>query len=312
LRGSALIATLPAAHQAPLLRQILEHPEIAGARYNVGARSPWTPRETLERVAAIARGAGKTLWVDLKGRQLRIEQWAVPTYGDIVLNHEIEVDLPARIVFRGGEAATIVEVVGRRVYVDPPPPAAVGQGQAVNVHGTNLVVRGYLTEEDEEYLEACRTLDIADVMLSFVEEARDVLDVRALLPDARPVLKIESPKGLALVATAGRPGLEGCRLMAARDDLMVNIGENTAEMLPALEALVRADPEAILASRLFLGVERTGAAALADFCDLRLMEGFGYRAFMLSDGISLRHFPEAMRAWRDYRAVTDRAADARG
>lgn len=306
---ATLLATLPAAHQTPLLRQILGSPSIAGARFNVGARSPWPPRETLERVAAEAARAGKRLWIDLKGRQLRIVQWAVPTFGDIVLNHEIEVELPARIIFRGGESSEIVEVRGNRVFVDPPPATAVGQGQAVNVHARRLEVKGYLTEEDEEYLDACGSLGIFDVMLSFVEGPEDIAVVRSLLPGVRPVLKIESPAGLAFVRSAGPEGLAGCRLMAARDDLMVNIGGNPAEMLPALEELVAIDPETILASRVFHGVEQKGTPSLADFSDVRLMELLGYRTFLLSDGLCLRRFAEAAAAWEQYRTVTDRAVD---
>jgi len=303
-----LLATLPAVHQTPLLRRILAHPSVGGARYNVGARSPFSPRETLERLVDAARDEGKALWVDLKGRQLRIVQWAVPTFGDIVLNHEIEVELPARIYFRGSEWSEIREVRGNRLFVDPPPPSAVGQGQAVNVHAARLTIRGYLTEEDEAYLEACQALDIADVMLSFVEEPEDIAVVRDRLPGVRPVLKIESPRGLELVRTASAETLGGTRLMAARDDLMINVGENKASMLPALELLIRKDPEAILASRLFQGVER-GEPALADFSDLRLMESLGYRTYLLSDGICQRHFDAAVKAWEDYRAVTDAAED---
>lgn len=298
-----LLATLPAAHQVTLIERMLAHPLVDGVRYNVGARSPYSPRETLERLSDRARAAGKRLWIDVKGRQLRIVQWAVPTYGDIVLNHALRVERPAWIWFRGGERSQILEVRGDRIYVDPPPKSAVGQGQAVNVHGPGLEIEGYLTEEDEEYLEACRSLGLEDVMLSFVEQASDVDAVRARLPGARPVLKIESPKGLAFAASHA-PG--ELRLMAARDDLMINIGEDKAEMLPALDLIASLDPEAIVASRIFAGIERTGEPALADFSDLRLMELLGYRSFLLSDGLCLRHFDEAMRAWSSYRGVAGR------
>jgi pyruvate kinase len=304
-----LLATLPAVHQAALLRRITAHPAISGVRYNVGARSPYPPRETLERVLAVTEAEGKALWVDLKGRQLRILQWAVPTYGDIVLNHEIEVERPARITFRGGEWSEIVEVRGNRVYVDPPPSVAVGQGQAVNVQAAALVIHGYLSEEDEAYLEACRALGIDDIMLSFVEDLQDVASVRERLPGVRPVLKIESLRGLDLLRTAPPEALEGMRVMAARDDLMVNIGPRPAAMLPALDQIIRRDHEAICASRLLLGVERGGGASMADISDLRLMESLGYRTFLLSDGICQRHFDAAVTAWEDYRAVVDAEAE---
>jgi pyruvate kinase len=300
-----LIATLPPVHQSALLSQIVAHPGVGGVRYNIGARSPFPARETLGRVVDATRRANKPLWVDLKGRQLRIVQWAVPTFGDVVLNHEFTVGRPAKMWFRGGEFSEIREVVGRRVFVDPPPPTAVGQGQAVNVDGPELEIRGYLTDEDEEYIEACRDLGIVDVMLSFVEQDSDIAAVRERLPGARPVLKIESQRGLRFIASKSASSA-GCRLMAARDDLMINIGENKAEMLPALEMLIQHDSTAILASRVFSGVEKSGAPALADFCDIRLMENLGYRSFLLSDGLCQRHFADAARAWEDYRAVSDR------
>ncbi len=299
-----LIATLPAAHQGRLTREIIEHPAIHGVRYNAGARSPYSPRETLERILDMTEAAGKLFWLDLKGRQLRIVQWAVPTFGDIVLNHEVEVETPARIFFRGNEWSRVIEVRGNRVYVDPQPPSAVGQGQAINIHGENLRIHGYLTAEDEAYLEAARDLGIERVMLSFVEEEGDIAAVRERLPNARPVLKIESPKGLGFVRGATASLLAGCQLMAARDDLMINIGENKAAMLPALKLLIEKDPECILASRIFQGIEqKNGAITMGDLSDLRLMELLGYRHFMLSDGLCQRFFVEAIAAWQDYQEI---------
>lgn len=299
-----LIATLPAAHQTRLIREIVEHPSVHGVRYNVGARSPFSPLETLQRLIELTEAAGKLFWVDIKGRQLRILQWAVPTYGDIVLNHELEVETPARIFFRGNEWSEIVEVRGNRVYVDPQPPSAVGAGQAVNVHGKNLRIKGYLTPEDEEFLDACNELGIERVMLSFVEEESDIAAVRERLPEARCVLKIESPRGLQFIRDASAETLANCQLMAARDDLMINIGDNKAAMLPALKLLIEKDPDAILASRIFQGIEQKGGAVtMGDISDLRLMETFGYRHFMLSDGLCQRFFKEAMAAWDAYREI---------
>jgi pyruvate kinase len=301
-----LIATLPAAHQTRLIREIIEHPAVHGVRYNVGARSPYPPRETLERLIEATERAGKLFWVDIKGRQLRIVQWAVPTFGDITLNHAIEVETPARIFFRGNEWSEIVEVRGNRLFVDPQPPSAVGQGQAVNVHGRNLKIDGYLTEDDEAYLDACAQLGIERVMLSFVEEAEDIAVVRARLPEANCVLKIESPKGLDFIRTASADTLAGCQLMAARDDLMINIGENKTAMFSALELLIKKDPAAILASRIFQGLEqKNGTVTMGDLSDLRLMETLGYRNFLLSDGLCQRFFHEAMQAWDAYRSLSE-------
>jgi len=39
---------------------------------------------------------------------------------------------------------------------------------------------------------------------------------------------------------------------------------------------------------------------MGDWSDLYLMQIMGYKNFMLSDGISGRHFDEAMIAWQNY------------
>lgn len=299
-----LIATLPSPHRAALVAQILSHPRIDGARFNTGTRSPFSPKETLERLLTQAQAAGKRLWVDLKGRQLRITQWAVPTYGDIILNHPIRCTLPATLILRGGERTSITHVDGATIYVDPPPRDATGDGQAVNVHAPDLEIDGTLTDEDHEYLAACRELGVTDTMLSFVECADDLAEVRALLPGARLVLKIESPAGLDFIRTAAPETLAGCQLMAARDDLYVNV-DDPAEILAAITDIVRIDPEAIVASRLLSGVERRTGLSLGDICDIELMRRLGYRHYLLSDGLCHNVFAAAMEAWERVRPLTE-------
>lgn len=304
-----LIATLPAVHQQALMEKIIAHPLVGGVRYNVGAASGYSPKETLERVLELTGRYGKKFWLDFKGRQLRITQWAVPNYGKIVLNHEIEVDLPAKVFFRGNDWSELKLVRGNVIYVDPPPRQAVGAGQAINIHGENLRINGYLTDDDYEYLQAACELDIRNFMLSFVEEIGDVEDVENFLDmtprydKSRPteyVLKIENPKGLDFTASDAAKSRQDLVLMAACDDLMVNIGDNKAEMIRALERIIAIDPEAIAASRIFSGLENGGEVALADWSHLALLELMGYQHFMLSDGISIRHFDAAIKAWQDF------------
>lgn len=296
------IATLPAVHQIELLEKIISHPLVGGVRYNTGLRSPYPPKETLERIIALTKEYSKKFWVDLKNRQLRIIHWAVPSYGKIVLNHEIEVDCPCRVYFRGNEWSELKIVRGNVIYVDPPPLHAVGEGQAINIHGNNLKIRGFLTEEDLAYIEAARKLDIKDFMLSFVESADDIAQVTEVLGNqAHFALKIESLKGLDFVNSG--ISLSDHTLVAARDDLMINIGENKAKILPALEQIILRDPKAIVASRIFSGLEKDGFISMGDLSDLKLMYLLGYRNFMLSDGISQLHFDRAAKAWEDFHNV---------
>ena len=169
--------------------------------------------------------------------------------------------------------------------------------------GNNLKIKGdYLTDTDKQYIEAAKRLGIHDYMLSFVEQEEDLQAVRSLDPDSRLVLKIESPKGLTYTAQNYSAGRDG-NLMAARDDLMINIGDNKAEMLNALELIVQRDPDAIAASHIFISLSTLGYLTMADISDLRLLHDMGYKHFMLSDDVSHRCFDGAMKAWQDFRQI---------
>jgi pyruvate kinase len=301
-----LIATLPAVHQERLLTQIVQHPLVNEVRYNTGVISAYSPKETLTRVLALSERYEKRLWVDLKGRQLRITEWAVPNYGKIVLNHEIEVDYPAKVYFRGNDSSELKVVRGNVIYVDPPPRYAVGNGQAINIHSDNLRIKGYFTSEDLAYIAAACELGVNNFMLSFVETISDVTEFQSFWQkhssnsNVNIVLKIESPKGLEFINRFDLGSIANCALMAARDDLMINIGPNKAKILLALEQIIKRDSQAIVASRIFAGLENGGAVSMGDLADLALMQRLGYRRFMLSDGICNQHFDKAIEAWEDF------------
>jgi pyruvate kinase len=174
----------------------------------------------------------------------------------------------------------------------------VGAGQAVNILGKGFGIKGdYLTERDKEYIRVAKNLGIHGYMLSFVERAQDIQEVRTLDKDSKLVLKIESLPGLDFVAR-DYSGYQDCRLMAARDDLFINIGENKFDMIKALEFILEKDPNAICASHLFQSLDSVNHVNMADISDLELMKRIGYKNFMLSDEISHRHFDEAINAWQ--------------
>lgn len=305
-----LIATLPPVHQERLLKHIIEHPSVDAVRYNTGVASAYDADETLTRILALTRPLNKQLWLDLKGRQLRITEWAVPNFGKIVLNHAVSVDYPAQVYFRGNECSSLKVARGNLIYVDPPPRYAVGAGQAINIVGQNLKIEGYLTDSDHQYIKAAKALAIKHFMLSFVESNTDITEFYSAIgvehTNLNLVLKIESLPGLAFVRNFTRSSYPNINLMAARDDLMINIGENRAEILPALVEIIAHDPQAIVASRLFAGLEGGGSVTMGDFADLYLMQLLGYQEFMLSDGICNQYFDKAIQAWQDFQSVAER------
>lgn len=300
-----LIVTLPPVHMEGLMEEMITHPLVGGVRYNVGGYSSYKPKETLERILSLTEEHGKKFWLDLKGRQLRIARWTIGSLGKVTLNHKIEIDLPAQIYFRGDDWSEIKVVNGDTIFVDPLPKNAVGEGQAINIHGGNLKVLGYMTEDDREYLDAARRLEINKFMLSFIEGPEDIVEVEKDLADFRLkevpefVLKIESPKGIEFVRRLDGRLLPNYSLMAARDDWFINT-DPKPQILNDLQDLIKVDPNAILASHIFGGLDKAGMVTMADLSDLYLMRQFGYKHFMLSDGISKRHFGEAMRAWQEF------------
>lgn len=278
-----LLATLPAPHLKHM-EDVAKESLLDGFRFNVGARTPYGPKETLKKILA-SIGKDKLFIIDLKGRQPRIIKWGAPTYGDIELNHKISVDLPATIIFRGSNRSEIVAVRGNKIFVDPPPREAVGAGQAVNIHGTNLVIYGYLTNEDNRYIKAAKELGIHNYMLSFVEEADDILELLALDPEAIIYAKIESLKGLDFVKESYRAFKSKVHLVAALDDLFENIGDDKTDIFDALKAIIKADTKAIAASRIFTSLVKSEVVSMADLTNFRFLESIGYHSFMLSDSL---------------------------
>jgi pyruvate kinase len=118
-------------------------------------------------------------------------------------------------------------------------------------------------------------------MLSYVEHASDAEEVRSLLPDADLALKIESQRGLGYVRNEGTS--QG-RLMAARGDLYIEV-PHPHNIVGALREIVVADPDAIVASRLFGSLSHETVPAASDIGDAAFLMSIGYRTFMLGDDV---------------------------
>jgi pyruvate kinase len=119
------------------------------------------------------------------------------------------------------------------------------------------------------------------VMLSYVERADDVAEIRRELPAAEIVLKIESERGLAF-AREQQANLG--RLMAARGDLYVEV-LRPHRIIGALREIITADPNAIAASRIFDSLARDAVPTSADIGDVAFLLSLGYRTFLLGDTI---------------------------
>lgn len=274
-----VIVTVPP--HADFLEEVAAHPVVGGLRLNTVMPLADSPRETLTRLQAL----GQPLWVDLKGRQLRVAEAAVPPFTAVRLSHRIQVKTPTLARFGDGkEEVRVLAVDGDRLILEDGPRRVLGPGESVNIPDSSLQVEGTLTATDRSYLEAMRELGLAKVMMSFVEEEADLSAVRAELPGVELVAKIESRRGVRFAPGAVA---EGSRLMAARGDLFLEL-ERPHHLLRALRQIVAADPEAIVASRLLNSLAWDLEPSAQDLTDVAYLLGLGYRHLMLGDEVCLR------------------------
>ena len=311
-----LIATLPTLTGSAAKRlseEIIKHPLIKAVRYNTGGDSPYSPKEILETLKLIADCYKKPFWVDLEGRQIRVGRWNPYSRGAVTLNRDFTIELPAMIHFRRAGWFNVLNALAkeRKIFFKPQKTRQeyyLGESQSVNIVAKNFEVQGgYLAGPDFEYIKAACELGISRFMLSFVESSSDISEfyraywaqgVGRALPPAQLILKIESQKGVKFVRKLSKKKLQKFHLMAARDDLFLSFMEKPIEVLNGLKLIVKKDPEAVLASRIMSGLERDGELSLGDMEDIVLMSQFGYKHFMLSDGLS-DYFKQAMQDWQE-------------
>ena len=273
-----LHAIVTAPPYAPFLEEVARHPIVSGLRLNTVMPLRDGPAEALARLSAL----GQPLWVDLKGRQLRVVGAAIPPYSEVRLSHRISVRTPVDAFFSDGtERVRVAAVDGDRLILEDGPRRLVGPGESVNIVDTSLQIEGTLTETDRMYLAAMRSLGLKRVMLSYVESPADANEVCDLLPGAEVMLKIESEKGLAY---AREHGAAQGRLMAARGDLYVEV-LRPHRIVGALRDIVTADPDAVVASRIFDSLARHPVPESADIGDVAFLLSLGYRTFMLGDHV---------------------------
>jgi pyruvate kinase len=274
-------AIITAPPYATFLDEVARHPLVCGLRLNTVMPLRGGPAEALEHLQAF----DQPLWVDLKGRQLRVVGAAVPPYTEVRLSHRIRVNTPVDAFFSdGNECVRVVAVDGDRLILEDGPRRLIGPGESVNIVHPSLEIEGTLTETDRAYLGAMGELGLNRVMISYVESPSDVEEVLRLLPDAEVMLKIETQRGIDY---ARKHGASQGRLVAARGDLYVEV-LRPHRIIGALRDIITADPEAVVASRVFDSLVHHPVPVNADIGDVAFLLSLGYRTFMLGDATCLR------------------------
>ncbi|HQU37317.1 MAG TPA: pyruvate kinase [Anaerolineales bacterium] len=291
---SAIVTVPP---YADFLADIASHPIVSGFRLNTVMPLRESQREVLERLCRIfsardgvpaAEDGGLSnvpVWVDLKGRQLRVVGAAIPPYTEVKLSHRIKVETPVDAYFSdGNERVKVAAVDGDRLILADGPRRLIGPGESVNIIHPSLKIEGTLTNTDKTYLAAMKELGMTKVMLSYVESPEDVDEVKTLLPNAEVILKIETQRGLDF---AKKHGSKHGHLMAARGDLYVEV-LRPHKVAGAVKTIINADKNAIVASRILDSLAYQPVPVSADIGDVAFLLEIGYRAFMLGDQVCLR------------------------
>lgn len=248
-------------------KSIAEHPLVQGVRVNTIMPFQHSPREMLEQYATVK----KPLWVDLKGRQLRVKEPAVPPFTSLRLSHKIQVPTPC-LAYLGDQPHTVLKAHDDRIILEDGPRRLVGPGESVNIPHPQLKIDGYLTELDQSYLEAMRELRLSNLMLSFVERPTD-------LPEGfHTIAKLESAAGL----DALRWLPPEVTPLVARGDLYTELNQCPAATLEACRRVIQQRPDAWVGSRLFSRFD------LADYMDAALLHQMGFNTFLLGDELCLR------------------------
>ena len=291
---------------APFIREVARIPSVKGIRFNTSKPLNEPPDRLLARLRSEIYP--KDLWVDLKCRQLRITNNPIVPPDYIKLNHRIKVKTPTTMWYkelRRDDKSGIVEEEYRPVEVEKvvgwgfrggnklklklPPGLKIkfGEGTAVSIIDPSLKVYGYLTKKDKRFVKAAKKIGVHKYMISFVEEESDVRELLSMDPKAEIIAKIENEKGLEFVEKVYPKYKDRVRLMAARGDLYLWL-ERPHKILEALKKIIKADPNAIAASRIFPSLTKIReyqAPTCADICDIGYLLELGYRSFLLGDAI---------------------------
>ncbi|MEI6731085.1 MAG: pyruvate kinase [archaeon] len=275
---------------APHLNDVLKHPIVEGIRLNTIMPLKETQEDLLKRLNKACIAEKKDLWIDLKGRQLRVASFGVPPFTEVKLSHKIDVYTPCKAYFGNRhEPVNLLEVDGDRLIFQAGPRRVIGPGESVTIPHPTLRIQGYLTDTDLKYVEAAKKVGLHKYMLSFVESQKDIADLLSLDKDAQILAKIESQKGIDFVK---RDYIKekNTGLMAARGDLYMEL-DWPHTILGALEEILMKDPKAVVASRILDSLAEKPEPECADMSDVDNLIRMGYNRMMLGDELCLEKRP---------------------
>jgi pyruvate kinase len=230
----------------------------------------------------------KTLWIDLKTRQLRVAEFANTPYTSVVISHKIKVKLPNTVYFDNGSiTGKLVDIDGNRLILEDYVGRLIGPGESVNIIDDTLeyLEPAFFTENDLAYIEACRKLEIRNFMISYVESRGDIQKLKALSPDCITMAKIENKKGLKNLEEITEASEF---ILAARGDLYTEIDypHKISEVMKSIKKISK--EKAIAASRMLGSLLRHPMPSCPDIMDIQYLKEMGYDKFLIGDDICFK------------------------
>lgn len=279
--------------EMPHYRKFAAHSLIDGIRLNTAMADAKTMPQLLEQ--ALDWSGSTPVYFDVKGRQLRITKVDVcgGDHLELELNHPISVETPTPVLFKSGvDVALLVEVKdGNRLIFEGGPKFNLIPGESVNIRSNSLIVHGDLfTEQQLEFLDIAKKAGIRRYMLSYAGSRRELEELSERVGKVEElVAKIENQAGLNYVSSYSSS--EGIRLLNARGDLFVEVPK-PHDILNASRKIIKADPRAIVGSRILLSLSQDPVPSCADLSEIAWLLEIGYRRFMFCDSLCLD--PEAL------------------
>ena len=268
--------------------EFCSHSDVAGIRMN---GILFKNVDLASQLAKLPERCSVPLWFDAKGRQLRVEESInFPDHLELVMNHQITgLTLPHPIIFKAGEDWAMIErIEGKRLILraDGFPKYRVKPGDSVHLRNPKAKIVGplFTVDEKEKIQQAVRS-GAENWYLSYAEHPKDVDEFRELIGrHAQLTLKIESLRGLQLVAMLPSPDLKGFRLACARGDLYVEV-EQPHHIVEAEKLIIERDPDALVGSRMLLSLFNNSTPSCSDVNEILFLKSLGYKHFLLCDDL---------------------------
>jgi pyruvate kinase len=245
------------------------------------------------------------LYFDIKGRQMRVtKSYPLPDRLELDLNHNISVETPTVVLFKGGLDGCMLDKVvnGNHLVFQGGPEWMVVAGESLHIRHPSLSVHDPLiTDIEIKKIEKAIKAGFNKFFLSYVEQQRDIDIVRELIGDSELMLKIENKKGLEFVEKQFKKE-DNLFLVAAMGDMYVEV-DRPHHILSALKTIIKKDPKAVAGSRMLLSTSQEVVPSAADFMQLAWLYDIGFRRMMLCDEICLKeeYFTMAVGAFDQFR-----------